>query len=61
MNTKQAIHNLMTAAKHSDDPAKIRQYAHDLERISAWQEARDVERMADEAERRYAENAMMKR
>lgn len=56
MNTQQATVNLMRVAQGSkDDAESLRQIARQLERISAWTEARAVERMADDAERRYAE------
>ena len=57
MNTDQRINNLKTDARHATDPERLREIARELEWMSAWVEAREVERMAEEAERRMAEDA----
>lgn len=58
MNTQNPVDRLMTKAQHnSTDAERLWQIAKSLERISAWTEARAVERLAEAAERAYAESA----
>jgi hypothetical protein len=53
----QKVENLLTVARRSDDAESLWQIARELEQLSAWDKAREVERKAEQAERRMAEEA----
>lgn len=57
MNIDTYVNLRLNEARHSNDPHEILHIAHQLEKVSAWEAARECERLADAAERRLAEEA----
>ena len=55
MNPDNFVERKLAEARKLDDPGRIRHIARQLERLSAWEAAREVERLADEAEKRLGE------
>ena len=55
MNTDYFVNVKLNEARHSNDPHEILHIAHQLERVSAWEAARECERLAEAAERRLAD------
>ena len=57
MNIDTYVNLRLNEARHSSDPHYILRIAHQLEKVSAWEAARECERLAEAAERRLAEEA----
>jgi hypothetical protein len=57
MNYDQTVTNIVNAARHSTNPDDLRAMARQLERLSAYREAKHLENRAWEIERQYAEQA----
>lgn len=57
MNTDNRIYRLVTEAygRAKDDPDRLWKIVQELNTISAWVEGREVERLAEDAERRLAD------
>jgi hypothetical protein len=57
MNYDQHVTNLVKTARHCTNPEELRQMAKQLERYSAYREAKHLEQRALEIERAFAEQA----
>jgi hypothetical protein len=57
MNYDQTVTNIVNAARHCADPEELRGMAQQLERLSAYREAKHLENRAREIERAFAEMA----
>ena len=55
MNTDRFVTRKLEAARREDNPHTILRIAAQLEKVSAWEEARECERLAEAAERKLAE------
>ncbi len=54
---EQTVKNLIQTARGSNDPESIYAIRAELERLGAWKEAREAERLAENAERAQAVRA----
>jgi hypothetical protein len=55
MNIDTFVALKLNEARHSSDPHEILHIAHQLESVSAWEAARECERLAEAAERKLAD------